>query len=399
MRTVALIVAAGRGVRAAALGQGPKQYVSLRGKPILARTLEAMGSHPGIDSLQVVIHPEDSEAYSEAIAIVQGEVAAKLREPVPGGATRQMSALAGLEALAGLGYERVLIHDAARPLISAADIDAVLAALDKHGAALLAVPVSDTLKRAKDDSSQTVGATVPRNGLWQALTPQGFAFADILEAHRASARSGRDDFTDDASIAEAAGIEVVLVEGRRDNIKITAAEDFELSERLMRTVIPDVRTGNGFDVHRFAEGRAVWLCGVEIPHSHCLEGHSDADVGLHALTDALLGALGAGDIGQHFPPSDEQWRGAASDQFLAYAMGLVVKAGGTLTHADVTLICEAPKIGPHRDRMRARVAEILGIQVARVSVKATTSERLGFTGRKEGIAAMATATVVFPSHS
>lgn len=395
METVALIVAAGRGARAAAAGLGPKQYVALKGVPVLALTVAALGRHPRIGSVLVAIHPEDAGAYGDVAAALEETVRCKLLPPVAGGATRQASVLAGLEALRDAGACYVLIHDAARPLVASRDIDALLDALAETPGALLAVPVSDTLKCANSEETGVAG-TVPRDGLWQALTPQGFAFDAILGAHRAAAASGRDDFTDDASVAEAAGIQVRLVRGQRDNIKITAAEDFDLAERLMGDGLPDVRTGNGFDVHRFAEGDRVWLCGLEIPHTQRLEGHSDADVGLHALTDAILGALGSGDIGQHFPPSDPKWKGAASDQFLAHAAGLVGARGGRLTHVDVTLICEMPKVGPHREAMRARVAEILGIDMDRVSVKATTSERLGFTGRGEGIAAMATATVVMP---
>jgi 2-C-methyl-D-erythritol 4-phosphate cytidylyltransferase/2-C-methyl-D-erythritol 2,4-cyclodiphosphate synthase len=263
--------------------------------------------------------------------------------------------------------------------------------------ALAAEPVADTLKRAAPDGS--IAETVDRTGLWRAQTPQGFDFATILALHRRAAAAGRDDFTDDAAIAEWAGVPVALVRGSAANSKITTSEDLVMADRLLRAAAPDLetRTGSGFDVHRFASGDHVWLCGVCLPHSQRLDGHSDADVGLHALTDAILGALGDGDIGQHFPPSDERWRGAASSVFLADAARRVAERGGRIVNADVTLLCEAPRIGPHREAMRAAIASILGIDVERVAVKATTTEGLGFTGRREGIAAMATASVQLPA--
>lgn len=285
--------------------------------------------------------------------------------------------------------DRVLIHDGARPVLSAALIDRVLDALDEHDGALPALPVAETLKRGHDD--RTVAETVDRDGLYRAQTPQGFDFAKILAAHQALRGRG---FTDDAALAEAMGLSVVMIEGDEDNLKVTTEPDLERAERLLtKTETPDVRVGNGFDVHRLGDGDHVWLCGVKVDHDAGLVGHSDADVGLHALTDALLGAIGAGDIGQHFPPSDPQWRGASSDRFVAHAAELIRKAGGRVLHVDVTLVLEKPKVGPHRDRMRRRIADILDIAPSRVSLKATTTEGLGFAGRGEGIAAQATATV------
>jgi 2-C-methyl-D-erythritol 4-phosphate cytidylyltransferase/2-C-methyl-D-erythritol 2,4-cyclodiphosphate synthase len=298
--------------------------------------------------------------------------------------------LAGLRQLSRLAPERVLIHDAARPFVEPRLIGDVLAALDRHAGAVPALPVADTLKRA--DEAGIIGSTVPRAGLHAAQTPQGFRFAAILAAHEAAA--GRSDFTDDAAIAEWHGLRVALVAGSARNTKLTTAEDLSMAQE--RLAPADIRTGQGFDVHRFAAGNHVMLCGIPIPHDRALEGHSDADVALHAATDALLGAIGEGDIGAHFPPSDPQWRGASSDRFLAFAAARVRSLGGVIANIDVTILCERPKIAPYRDAMRARLAAILGIDIARACVKATTSERLGFTGREEGIAAMAIATVRLP---
>jgi 2-C-methyl-D-erythritol 4-phosphate cytidylyltransferase/2-C-methyl-D-erythritol 2,4-cyclodiphosphate synthase len=317
-------------------------------------------------------------------------VHAKLGPPVNGGETRQASVLAGLRALAGPAPDHVLIHDAVRPFVSADLISRVLAALAAAPAAICALPLADTLKRAGADGR--IAGTLDRTGLWRAQTPQGFRFADILAAHEAAAAAGRTDFTDDAAIAEWAGLAVALVPGSEANAKLTTAEDLAMADRALAPA--DVRTGIGFDVHRFAPGDHVWLCGVRIPHSHRLEGHSDADVALHALTDAILGAIGDGDIGQHFADTDPRWKGAASHLFLADALSRARARGGSIGNVDVTLLCEAPRIAAHRDAMRARIAEILQISVDRVGVKATTTERLGFLGRGEGIAAMATATVI-----
>lgn len=388
--TAALVVAAGRGTRAAGAAGVPKQYAMLGGASMLAQTLRALASHPRIEVVQVVIHPDDRDLYADAVA----QVGAELLPPVHGGATRQQSGLAGLEALRAHAVTHVLIHDAARPFVTTDIIDRVLAALETDFAVVAAEPVADTLKRSSADDH--VAATVDRAGLWRAQTPQGFDFDTILDLHRQAAAAGRSDFTDDAAIAEWAGIPVKLVAGSSRNTKITTAEDLTMANAIVGAPPMEPRTGTGFDVHRFTEGDHVWLCGVKIPHTARLEGHSDADVGLHALTDAVLGAIGDGDIGQHFPPSDMKWKGAASHLFLEDAARRVRDRGGRITNVDVTLLCEAPRVGPHRDAMRAAIASMLGIDVSRVGVKATTTEQLGFTGRREGIAAMASATVLLP---
>jgi 2-C-methyl-D-erythritol 4-phosphate cytidylyltransferase/2-C-methyl-D-erythritol 2,4-cyclodiphosphate synthase len=382
MSCYALVVAAGRGTRLG--GPLPKQYLPLGGVPLLRHTLKALRAHPGIANVVVAIHPDDRARYDEAA------VGLDLLPPVAGGASRQESVLNGLMALAEHRPERVLIHDGARPFLDAGTIDRVIAALDDAPAAIAALPIRDTVKRAEGGR---VTATLDRSALWRAQTPQGFRFAAILAAHRESAGRG---LTDDAAVAEAASLAVALVEGREENFKVTTADDLARAERQLALRLGDVRTGQGFDVHAFGPGDHVWMCGVRVPHDESLVGHSDADVGLHALTDAILGALGAGDIGQHFPPADPRWRGASSDRFLRHAADLVAEAGGIVAHADVTIICERPKVGPHRAAMVARVAEILGVAAGRVSVKATTTERLGFTGRGEGIAAQAVATIRLP---
>ncbi|MEI8394015.1 MAG: bifunctional 2-C-methyl-D-erythritol 4-phosphate cytidylyltransferase/2-C-methyl-D-erythritol 2,4-cyclodiphosphate synthase [Rhodospirillaceae bacterium] len=388
-RCIALIVAAGSGERFG--GELPKQYLELAGKSLLRRSVEAFLGHPEVSGVQVVYQPAHHDLYQAATEGLG------LPEPVVGGATRQDSGRLGLEALAawpGGPPDIVLIHDAARPLIDAATISRVIATLRTAPAAIAAVQVIDTLKRS--EGGFTAG-TVDRNGLWRAQTPQGFHFQTILEAHRRWAGSG---LTDDAAVAEQAGLPVALVPGSPDNIKVTTPEDLERAGRLIGTgraaPVPDIRTGTGFDVHRFAPGDSVILCGVSVPHTHRLEGHSDADVALHALTDAVLGAIGAGDIGSHFPPSEPQWRGVDSAVFLRHAVGLVRARGGVLGNVDLTVICERPKVGPHRAAMKARLAEMLEIAPDRISVKATTTERLGFTGREEGIAAQAVATVCLP---
>ncbi|CBS86648.1 bifunctional 2-C-methyl-D-erythritol 4-phosphate cytidylyltransferase/2-C-methyl-D-erythritol 2,4-cyclodiphosphate synthase [Azospirillum lipoferum] len=380
---IALIVAGGSGQRFGA--ERPKQYLDLAGKPVLRRTVEAFLRHPQVGGVRVVIDQAWRDAYDAAVAGLG------LPDPVAGGASRQDSVRNGLEALAADGIpDFVLIHDAARPLIDEATIGAVIAALADKPGAIAAVPVADTLKRGNDGS---IGATVDREGLWRAQTPQGFRFPAILEAHRAAAGLS---LTDDAAVAERAGLAVALVPSKEDNFKVTTPDDLTRATRAIMSSLWDVRTGSGFDVHRFTDGDFVTLCGLQIPHSHGLEGHSDADVGLHALTDAILGALAAGDIGSHFPPTDPRWRGADSAKFLRHAADLVAERGGVIAHADVTIICERPKVGPHRAAMAERIAQILGIEVGRVSVKATTTEQLGFTGRREGIAAQAVATVRLP---
>lgn len=371
--TAALIVAAGQGLRA---GQPvPKQFAQWRGKPVVRHSAEALAA-AGCDPILVVI-PEGAEALArEALA---GIDAVRL---TVGGASRQDSVRLGLEALAVDGPQRVFIHDAARPLIPAAVIARLHRALDDHAAAIPVLAVVDSLAHA---SGALMGQPARREDLRRVQTPQAFRFAPILAAHRAW--QGATDAGDDAQVAQAAGMEVALVEGDETLHKLTYAADFAPAR-------PPVRVGTGYDVHRLEAGEVLWLCGVRIPHTHGLSGHSDADVAIHALVDALLGAIGAGDIGQHFPPSDPQWKGAASDRFLAHAAILVAQAGYALANADVTIICEAPKIGPHREAMRARLAQILGVDIASISVKATTTEKLGFTGRGEGIAAQAAVSLV-----
>ena len=383
-RIAALIVAAGVGARSGSTV--PKQFARIAGKPMIAHSHAALGDHPMIERVLVAIGPDQEEAIATALGDVPH---------VTGGATRRLSVLAGLEALAADAPDWVLIHDAARPFIDGPTIDRTIDALGEHEGALVAVQVVDTLKRAEGKFS---GATVDRTSLWRAQTPQGFRFQPILAAHRRAA-SG-PEMTDDAAVAEAAGIKVVLVPGIVNNFKVTTRADFERAEHMMaeqRAATPfEYRTGSGYDVHRLIEGDGVWLCGVKVPHDMKLEGHSDADVAMHALTDAILGAIAAQDIGAHFPPSDPQWRGADSALFLRHALALLASRRGRLANADITIIAEAPKIAPHVPAMRNRLSEILGIKGDRIGIKATTSERLGFTGRREGLVAMATATVRLP---
>ncbi|MDP6708970.1 MAG: bifunctional 2-C-methyl-D-erythritol 4-phosphate cytidylyltransferase/2-C-methyl-D-erythritol 2,4-cyclodiphosphate synthase [Alphaproteobacteria bacterium] len=379
MNTIALIVAAGRGTRLGA--ELPKQYLSLAGVPMLRHSVEAFLAHPEVDAVRVVIDPADREHHDRAL---RGLAALA---PVAGGASRQQSVRLGLESLTGAAPDRVLIHDAARPFVDANTISATLAALGQHHGALPGLAVADSLKRAE---AGLVTDSVDRAGIWRAQTPQVFRFADILAAHREAEDLS---LTDDAAVATRAGLAVAMVPGTEANFKVTDEADMARARRTIGGDAGEVRVGNGFDVHRFEAGDHVMLCGVAVPHDAGLKGHSDADVGLHALTDAVLGTIGAGDIGQHFPPSEPEWRGAPSEDFLRHAAALVVAAGGCIAHVDLTLILERPKVGPHRDRMRANVARILDLAVERVSVKATTTERLGFLGRGEGIAAQATATV------
>ncbi len=370
MRTAVLIVAAGRGTRMG--GDVPKQWQMLAGKPVLEQTLAAFA---GMQVL-LVIHPDD-RARAEALGVPL----------VEGGATRDASVLAGLRALEGTGVEAVLIHDGARPLVSRALIERLVAALKVHEGAAPALAVTDALWRG---AGGLVSGTVERAGLWRAQTPQAFRLASILSAHRAHPGGAADD----VEVARAAGLDVAIVEGEESNLKLTYPGDFARAEAILRGQTMDVRLGNGYDVHAFCEGDHVWLCGVKVPHGKGLLGHSDADVGMHALTDAIYGALAEGDIGRHFPPSDPQWKGAASHFFLSHAIVLARSRGYELGNCDVTLVCERPKIGPHALAMQAELARIMGVDAGRVSVKATTSERLGFTGREEGIAAIATATLV-----
>ena len=383
----AVVVAAGRGVRAS--GDLPKQYRQIAGEPVIRPTLARFLAHPEIGAVQPVIHPRDEEVFRASTAGLQ-----KLLPPAWGGATRQASVRAGLEALAAAAPQFVLIHDAARPFLSEALIARAIAAARQHRAAIPAVAITDTVKKIDDQGAVT--QTLDRSRLRVVQTPQAFAYDLIMDAHRRAAAAGRDDFTDDAALAEWAGHRVSVFEGESGNVKLTTNDDFWRAEALRAAALSDVRTGNGFDVHVFADGDHVMLAGVRIPHSRGLTGHSDADVALHALVDAILGALAEGDIGTHFPPSDPQWRGASSDRFLAYACERVRAREGIIANLDVTIVCEAPRVAPHRDAMCARIAAIAGIAATRVAVKATTSEKLGFTGRGEGIVAMATATVRLP---
>lgn len=377
MTTTAIIVAAGRGTRAG--GDIPKQWQYLGGRSIAALAMQPFADHPRVAHLVLVLHPDDL-----ATDLWRDTPTASV---VAGGATRKASVMAGLAAVPD-GTTRVLIHDAARPLVSAAIIDRVLTALDRHQGAAPAVAVTDTLWHGADG---VVTGVQPRDGLYRAQTPQGFHLAPLLAAHLAQG----DDATDDVGVARAAGLDVTIVAGDETNIKITTPGDFARAARLMGQDM-DIRCGNGYDVHRFGPGDHVWLCGVKVPHGRSLQGHSDADVGMHAVTDAIYGALGMGDIGQHFPPSDPQWKGAESHIFLRHAVGLAHDAGYKISNVDCTLVCEYPKIGPHQGAMKAALAAIMGLAADRISVKATTSERLGFTGREEGIASLATVTLVKP---
>ena len=350
--------------------------------------MEPFCTHPDVFAVQPVRNPDDADIFDAAVCHL------KYQTPVNGGATRQASVRAGLEALAGQAPDIVLIHDAARAFVTDKVIARAIDAALINGAAIPVVPVTDTIKMV--DASGGVTATPDRAQLRIAQTPQAFRFDVILEAHRRAAREGRDDFTDDAAIAEWAGLTVATFEGDAANMKLTTPEDFAREEARLGAMLGDIRTGTGYDVHALTDGDHLMLCGVRVPFNRGFLAHSDGDVGLHAIVDAILGALADGDIGSHFPPSDPKWKGAASDQFLKYAVELVGKRGGRIAHLEVTMICEAPKIGPLRDVMRAKIAEITGLPQSRIAVKATTSERLGFTGRQEGIAATASATIRLP---
>ena len=374
--TALLLVAAGTGSRLGA--ETPKQFLSLAGQPVIRHAVARLA--PDVDLIQPV---------GDAAPIAAALAGLAHLPVVPGGATRQDSVRAGLEALAPHAPEVVLVHDAARPYVPAGTVAALLAALAEVPGAIPAVPVADTLKRGGPDLR--IIETVPRAGLYRAQTPQAFRFALLLDLHRAAPVGA----TDDAAILEAAGYAVALVAGDEQNIKLTYKEDLVRLERVLAgTLIP--RVGTGYDVHALTEGRKLILCGVDVPHDRGLAGHSDADVGIHALCDAIYGALAEGDIGRHFPPSEATWKDADSARFLRHAAGRIAARGGMLANADVTLICERPKITPHAPQMIARLAEILGVEPGRISVKATTSEKLGFTGRMEGIAAQAVATVLVP---
>ncbi|MBS8259442.1 bifunctional 2-C-methyl-D-erythritol 4-phosphate cytidylyltransferase/2-C-methyl-D-erythritol 2,4-cyclodiphosphate synthase [Roseibium polysiphoniae] len=412
-QVAAIIVAGGRGSRLASSDDDrPKQYRTLAGRPILTFTLEQFLDHPAISKVLVVRHADDLQLYDNAVADLKVPATDKLLTSVEGGATRQASVYAGLSALQNSECGAVLIHDAARPFVTHDAITAVIERLQQGAKAVLsAIPVVDTLKRANADTHSL--STVDRKGLWAAQTPQGFDFEAIWDAHQHALHGGQTDFTDDTGVAEWAGHQIELADGNADNFKITSPADLERARKIMEMTdqieatrplagshaladLGDVRMGTGYDVHAFDTGDGVILGGISIPHDRKLKGHSDADVVLHAITDAVLGAIGDGDIGTHFPPSDPKWKGAASDQFLHDAIRRVEDKGGRIAHIDATIICELPKIGPHRERMRQAIADICALPVSRVSVKATTSERLGFTGRKEGIASIAAVTVRLP---
>jgi 2-C-methyl-D-erythritol 4-phosphate cytidylyltransferase/2-C-methyl-D-erythritol 2,4-cyclodiphosphate synthase len=386
-RVAAVVVAAGRGLRAG--GDAPKQYRRLLGEPVIRTSLATLAGHPAVAVVQPVIHPDDGDLYCRAVAGLA------LLPPVSGGATRQASVRAGLEALSEQRPDLVLVHDAARPFASPALFGRAIAAAQAGGAAIPAIVVTDTVKRV--DEQGHITGTIERTQLRLVQTPQAFRFAVLLDAHRRAKAAGREDFTDDAALAQWAGLAVTTFEGEAVNVKLTTDDDFARAEAVQLAALGDVRTGFGVDVHRFSDGDHVMLGGIRIPHARGLAGHSDADVVLHALVDAILGALADGDIGAHFPPTDPQWRGASSDRFLAFALERLRARGGRIAHLDVTVVCEAPRVGPHRDAIRARIAEIAGIAIERIGVKATTSEGMGFAGRGEGMAAFATATIRLPA--
>jgi 2-C-methyl-D-erythritol 4-phosphate cytidylyltransferase / 2-C-methyl-D-erythritol 2,4-cyclodiphosphate synthase len=389
MSTAVVIVAAGTGSRAG--GDLPKQYQLIGGKPVLWWTLKAFCDHPGVSHVQTVIGPGQEALFAEASAGLPIEPA------ITGGKTRQESCRLGIEALARYAPQKILIHDGARPFASQDLISHVIAHLERFQGVIPAMPVSDTLKLAPGG---LIARTVPRDAMWAAQTPQGFRFEDIRAAHRDAHASGDATLTDDAAVAERAGLEVAVIPGRAENRKLTLAEDITLADRQLTNralaELPDIRMGQGIDFHVFEPGDHVVLCGVKIPHSAKLQGHSDADAALHALTDAILGAIGEGDIGVHFPPSDKKWKGAASAIFVEKAFALLRARGGLVANVDITILAEAPKIAPHLAAMKAVVSKLLGIAADRVAIKATTTEKLGAIGRKEGLAAFATATVRLP---
>lgn len=396
----AVVVAAGRGIRVG--GDTPKQYRRVGGQAVLTRTLAALAAHPGVGRIQVVIAADAAAFYDECLGDLPPAAQAKLARPTQGGATRQASVRAGLAALAReAAPELVLVHDAARPFVDDALIDRAIAAAQDHGAAVPGVPVSDTIKVVEPDGR--VRATPERESLRAVQTPQAFRFALLAEAHARAAAEGHDGFTDDGALAEWAGLPVAVFPGDLRNRKITQAADLVEADRAFSPPSESdsamtllTRLGTGFDVHAFTEGDHVWLGGVRIPADRGVLAHSDGDVVLHALTDAILGALADGDIGVHFPPSDPRWRGASSDQFLADAVRRVSERGGVIDHLDITVLAEAPRIGAHRDAIRTRIAEIAGVPLSAVSIKATTTEKLGFVGRAEGLAAQAAATIRLP---
>ena len=394
-KTLVLVVAAGRGSRA---GVGlPKQYRMLGGLPVLTRTLDLFLGHDDVDSVLTVIHPDDRDLYDDAVTALPTGRSRRLAAPAFGGASRQDSVRAGLEALAGGGADSadvVLIHDGARPFATPDLVARAIEAARQSGAAVPGCAIFDTVKAV--DAHGRIGGTPDRGGLRTVQTPQAFRFGLIRDAHARAARDARRDLTDDAAVAGFAGHPVSVFEGESGNLKITKTQDLQTAELRVSASLTDIRTGQGFDVHTFEPGDHVWLGGVKIPHSHKLNGHSDADVVLHALTDALLAAIGDGDIGTHFPPSEARWKGASSDIFLRHAVGLVRNRGGMIASLNATVVCEAPKVGPHREAMRTRIAEIAEIAVDRIGITATTSEKMGFTGRGEGIVSWGLATIRLP---
>jgi 2-C-methyl-D-erythritol 4-phosphate cytidylyltransferase/2-C-methyl-D-erythritol 2,4-cyclodiphosphate synthase len=389
-----LVVAAGRGQRAG--DGGPKQYRRLAGLPVLHRSLVPFLEKAEIGAVTVAIHADDAALYEAAVSGLEAGLAEKLRDPVIGGATRQDSVRLGLQALVAEAPEMVLVHDAARPFCSGELIARAIAAGRLSPAAIPATPVTDTIKQV--GAGGVVVATPDRAALVAVQTPQVYAFAPLLAAHLRAHDAGLSHFTDDAALVEWAGLPVETFRGDAANVKLTYEADFISAETRLSGVLV-TRVASGYDVHSFTTGDHVWLGGVRIPHDRGVEAHSDGDVALHALTDALLGVLSEGDIGTHFPPSDPEWRGASSDRFLAFACERVRARGGVIDHLDLTIVCEAPRVGPHREAMRERIAAIADLAPARVSIKATTSERMGFTGRREGLVAFATATLRLPVES
>lgn len=390
-----VIVAGGRGTRVnTSPNVTPKQYQELNGKTVLQRTIDQFINHDDIHYIQVVIHKDDSDIYKNTTLPDE-----KLLGPVYGGASRQQSCAEGLIALSKYKPDKVLIHDAARPFVSYNIISNTLSNISSGKCVLPATKIADTIKRANAQS--IVEETVPRDDLYLAQTPQGFIYSEIHASHLKARTQNLSNFTDDAALAEWTGMDVSLVESEPSNTKITTKGDLDNAKKILEVTeqfnIPDLRVGNGYDVHRLINGDGVILCGIKIPSDKKLDGHSDADVAMHALTDALLGTIGAGDIGSHFPPSDPKWKGASSDQFLIHACKLIRAKNGTITHMDITIICEFPKVGPYRETMRENLAAICNLPVERVSIKATTNEEIGSIGRGEGIASIATATAVFMS--
>lgn len=382
---VALILSGGSGTRFG--DQTPKQYLSLGGKAVIRHAIDTFLAHPGVDAVRIVRRPQDAALYEAIVNDIP------VLEPVDGGMTRQESVRLGLESLKNMRPTKVLIHDGARPFPDPGLITRALYALNQHQAVIPALPVFDTIKQVSSDG-KTIEKTLDRQKLWRAQTPQAFDYNAIFSAHQEAKGL---ELTDDAMVAENAGIPVTVVQGNESNIKITTRENMEQANKSLEQETMVTRVGTGFDIHQFGPGDHAVLCGISVPHEKGLEGHSDADAPMHALTDAILGAIAAGDIGSHFPPSDDKWRGAASSEFLRHATNLVADQGGHIINVDVTIICEKPKIGPHREAMCQKLAEILEVSVTCISVKATTTEQLGFTGRGEGLAAQAIASVSLPA--